>query len=734
MKFKDFKLAPKKESEQILDEVRMDPTALTKFMNSPAAEGMMAGFEAELVFEGMGVQDSNIQGEPDYEMDERPVSIPDVLRFFSNDDFNLGLARTGRQRLEYEMREEYRVWVDKQIDESFAESELELVTELMRQESWDEEIEVADKLRNKYSEEDVERILRRGDSVDRETYDEAYDAANAEFEEKVEDEIRSQGVYWSQARDEFTDEFDLDEDYWVQQTYDSMMEVANAYDLEWPFIAVGDEQGEYVEASARDLADDFRRTFREETVKVSSGYHTATRDGNNWVFEADSSIIVDDMRDLPIEIISPPKPLKEVVEYWLPEFFAWAKDNNAYSNKSTGFHMGVSLSSQTTANLDTVKLALFLGDEYVLKQFKRQNSTYAESFLKRIKTTIKNIRSNHSPANAARDTAMLIRAFEDLRKGITDASHFMIHQSSAGGQGFGKYFSINPKANYVEFRSAGGKDYFDDIDKLKNTLMRYAQAMYIAANPEAERNEYFKKLYKVLSPTILKYWNPKDTDPESTAKGFTKYHQTKFASSDVRTKGSRVSVDPTEMDDIIGLFCKYMVGLINSNTLKKEWADKVLASVKPKEQQDTSDFKKHDWVISDINQEQVMFLPDMIGWEALRAAFNKYGNGSLRDFLKYGYEINKAEGSEISDLATQRQLLAQKISSSKKTDEPKSSTKLKRYMVGFKRYAGTNHDTRYLEVDAANEHDAWQAAIKKPYPADMFANMTFDDLDIRQIR
>jgi hypothetical protein len=39
-----------------------------------------------------------------------------------------------------------------------------------------------------------------------------------------------------------------------------------------------------------------------------------------------------------------------------------------------------------------------------------------------------------------------------------------------------------------------------DPQKLSSTMLRYARAMQIAANPSEERREYAKKLYKLVAP------------------------------------------------------------------------------------------------------------------------------------------------------------------------------------------------------------------------------------------
>jgi hypothetical protein len=45
----------------------------------------------------------------------------------------------------------------------------------------------------------------------------------------------------------------------------------------------------------------------------------------------------------------------------------------------------------------------------------------------------------------------------------------------------------------------GGDEYLDKLDEVKNTVKRYAYAMYIAGRPDLHREEYAKKLYKMLS-------------------------------------------------------------------------------------------------------------------------------------------------------------------------------------------------------------------------------------------
>jgi hypothetical protein len=162
--------------------------------------------------------------------------------------------------------------------------------------------------------------------------------------------------------------------------------------------------------------------------------------------------------------------------------------------------MSVSLPESAMKNVDFVKLALFLGDNYVLDQFNRSGNGYAQSALKRIESKVQNL-----------EPEQIEGAFRQMKTHMEQ----LASASLANSRGFGKYFSINPKDGYIEFRSAGGLNYFKNIDKIQDTMLRYAYALAIASDPQAERQEYLKKLYQLFSATIK--------DEGETIKYFSKY-------------------------------------------------------------------------------------------------------------------------------------------------------------------------------------------------------------------
>jgi len=172
-------------------------------------------------------------------------------------------------------------------------------------------------------------------------------------------------------------------------------------------------------------------------------------------------------------------PIKDCLQK-MREFWEWAESEDAYTNSSTGLHVGVSLPF-VKGNVDYVKLALFLGDKYVLEQFERDGNHFCKSAFDKIKTssTDENVTT----------------AFTLLRKNLLELAGKALKQTG----GHGKYTSINLKNDYIEFRSMGGDNYLKQLDQVINTVKRYAYAMYIASRPDLYREEYAKKLYKMLS-------------------------------------------------------------------------------------------------------------------------------------------------------------------------------------------------------------------------------------------
>ena len=555
-------------SEEQLDELRMNPRSLQQFGASDEAKGIMAGFEAELVFTGLGGEgEYDEDPEPDYDADERCHSVQQVIDFFSNDEYGYAANDRDIDNLQDGLDEKYMEWSDEKMYDAFRDEREDLIRKV-----WLDERPMTERVHDYLVEgmdmddKEADRIQAVGEEApkfntsaevaaymkqnpDYALYVEAVEGAEEILEEDVENSITEQDGYYDQALDEFRDGWYMDDDsgFFTDVGLRYMSDVAEEFSLMWPVITYTGQssEGGWDESNARNLADSLSKEIGVKT-KVSGGYHNATRDDTTWIFEPDSSLDADDSDNMAVEIISPPMPLEECLKK-MEDFFTWAESNGAYSNSSTGFHMGVSLPHRGGA-VDYVKLALFLGDEHVLKEFGRSGNHFCEAAMKKIRGRVKG--NKEAVGNA----------MELMRNNLIELAQKSLEINN---HGFGKYTSINPKggndsthphkergAKYIEFRSAGGSNYFEDIDKLKNTLLRYAKAMSVAANPAEERREYYKKLYKLISP------------PEG--------------------------------DPALDLFSRFATGEISSADLKKSWADKQLEKE-----------PKGDWVLWDHNGKKV---------------------------------------------------------------------------------------------------------------------------------
>jgi len=556
-------------SEQQLDEIRMSPGSLRSFAKSPEAQGIQAGFEAELVFTGMGGEgDYDEDPEPDYDADERCRSIQQVVEFFENDEYGYGTGGRDLRNLQEGLDEKYYEWQDEQMYEAFRDEAEDLIKKIIVEDDFDWDDETRKQLAMmELSKSEIEEAMKQGTEAPKfnssseqqayaethpgyQRYLEAYEQAEGLLDDLVQDSLSSQDKNYDAALDEFRNDFYVDDDsgFFEDVGLRWMSDIASEFSLMWPIITYTGQssEGGWSEDNARNLADSLSKELGVKT-KVSGGYHSATRDAVTWIFEPDSSLDADDSDNMPVEIVSPPMPLEECLTK-MQQFFEWAEENGAYSNSSTGFHMGVSLPHRGGA-VDYVKLALFLGDEHVLKEFGRSGNHFCEAAMKKIRNRVKGNKEAVS------------NAMELMRNNLIELAQKSLEINN---HGFGKYTSINPQggndntrpdkergAKYIEFRSAGGSNYFEDIDKLKNTLLRYAQAMAIAGNPAAERKEYYKKLYKLISP------------PEG--------------------------------DPALDLFSRFATGEISSADLKKSWAEKQLEKE-----------PKGDWKVYDANGKYII--------------------------------------------------------------------------------------------------------------------------------
>lgn len=340
-------------------------------------------------------------------------------------------------------------------------------------------------------------------------YAEAVDYAQKQLEELVEQALDEFNNSYDNAREEWEEEniedSDWDEGTWLRDIgVRYMSDVPGEFSsrrvsISWPHYTYPEtsSEGGFNESAATDLARDLASTL-DVNARAGSGYHSLSRRPGLWIIESDSSLEADDDDDMPAEIVSPPMPLEECLAK-MKQFFEWAEGHSAYSNHSTGLHIGVSL-PVVGGKVDYLKLALFLGDQYVLDTFNRSSNYFARSAIEKINKQVRDEKQSNIP-----DTLKV------LQHGLTEFAQKTLKTNTS----FGKYTSINPKGDYIEFRSMGD-DYYEKVPQILNTVKRFAYAMHIASRPDLYKQEYSKKLYKMLAANS-------DTKDKNTIDLFVKY-------------------------------------------------------------------------------------------------------------------------------------------------------------------------------------------------------------------
>jgi hypothetical protein len=460
------------ESYQLLDEVAMSPSSLSQ---EAAKIGATAGMEFEMIVPDVTVNDDDEQ-EPDFDSDERVTDFDSIAEFFSNGDMN---SRRDIDNLIGGLKEDYYNYASELREEQWNSEKYDFFKDYFTLNEFDEdgakeqateEIKEANPELPEDSKDFENLVSARVDEILDEQLDEVWDDGG-----RIYDDAHSE---WEQDAD-WPDE----QDFLRREGYRYMSDIHYMdYDVYWPYMtSAGDSKIEIDQ-----VADDFSRAIGRP-VNASLQYHGGRREAGHYVVEPDGSLDADDDSDAGLEFISPPLPLDDMLND-LNKTIAWAKKYGCYTNDSTGLHMNVSIPNYSRENLDYVKLAILLGDQYVLQQFGRLSNTYTKSALGKVKDIIQSRPEQTSQALAKMKNSLASEAARVIHSGTTD-----------------KYTSINTKDGYIEFRSPGG-DWLDaDIPKLENTLLRFVVAMDAACDPNKYRQEYLKKLYKLLEPTSDEY-------------------------------------------------------------------------------------------------------------------------------------------------------------------------------------------------------------------------------------
>lgn len=470
MRFNEIKLLLKEDRDLL--EINMSPSNLEKLAAQINAQ---AGMEFEMIVPDVSEPDLEPEYERDDDRDTRTRSLSDVEEFFYDGDYN---GRGDIRRLMEQLGEAYQEWRMDQLSDDWVRDGVEFMQDYVSLNDLFDRAEALDDARDQVMDANPDLPVESPEL--QQLISARLDEMEREFAAK---EFEDQGRIYNDAFEAFLEEQSdsYEEEDFLRDNYPYMSDIESSFDVQWPYyIDINDGQGG--DADIEYVADEFSTAIGRKT-NWSSNYHGGKREPNTYVVEPDGSLDPDDRNDAGLEFVSPPLSLEDMLSD-LDKVKAWADKTGCYTNKSTGLHINVSVENFDLQKLDYVKLALLLGDQYVLDQFGRAGNMYAKSAMGMIKERI---------AQRPEDAAAML---QQMKAGLGELATKVIHSGATS-----KYTSINTKTGYVEFRSPGGNWLSDEFfNKIKPTLLRFVVALDAAMDPQKYRDEYLKKLYAVLKP------------------------------------------------------------------------------------------------------------------------------------------------------------------------------------------------------------------------------------------
>jgi hypothetical protein len=445
-------------NKESLFEINMSPANLS---NEAAKINAIAGMEFEMIVP-MGEGPSEDERAKDMDSNPQCRSIDDIIEFFDNNDEN---DRTSLRRLRTRLTEEYETAVEENKEDAWEDQGFEILIDAISNGGVSED-DIADELGIDTSDEDFTGIT------------------DEQLEKFATWCWRTKSYNYDEVYSDFIDSRDelSERDFLDDAGYQRMSDVEENFDVNWPFWIVTSNKKDISE-----VAEEFN-IFIGKPVKSSTVYH---RQGiprpsianQYYIVEPDSSINTVDESDAGLEFVSPPMPINQILGD-LQKVKKFADERGCYTDASTGLHINVSVPGFSPQNLDFVKLALLLGDDYILSLFGRQANVYCRSAMKSI---------NYNVTKA--DPAVIKTMFMQMRGAMDQFASKIIHDSFTR-----RYSSINTHTGHIEFRSPGGDWLGKNFKFIEYTLLRFVVALDAAMDPKKYREEYLKKLYTLLAP------------------------------------------------------------------------------------------------------------------------------------------------------------------------------------------------------------------------------------------
>lgn len=445
-----------------------------KLITSALDMPIKCGFEAETYWEDIGDSDSNYDDWTD--------------EYYWSDISDFIHDQEGYKKVD-EVRESYDEWIsDKALD-----LEYEIVQEMYEQRVEDE-VYINDYIDQEMDEADIEeyrdQYLADLEDQDKEEYEdwdilawgrqlveeEHHDA----LEEWLKDEIRDSGEAMDEAHEQARSNSDIDD--WAVNEYGSWSSALSEHDI---YLSNPDGEGAGVETVGSQLEDWTYENSQFHRVATGDYHSNAGTNQEYWRVETDSSI--ENEGGTGAELISPVYNTPKEMLNEMKQLFAWVQRNGGGTNSSCGLHVTMSYNAPDKQAMDAnqLKLAVLLGDKYLLSTFGRDGNSYAKSHMGKLKQAAEELKANPNNTKS-------IQAIEQiLRKGITSQKFSSIHFKDQTDNDSGN--------KLIEFRIGGGSDYHMDFNKAAKAVLRYAVTMQAGYENDMYQKDYAKALFRLIN-------------------------------------------------------------------------------------------------------------------------------------------------------------------------------------------------------------------------------------------
>jgi len=241
----------------------------------------------------------------------------------------------------------------------------------------------------------------------------------------------------------------------------------------------------------RDItSDEWAEVENEEMMQAFNDWANSNQSGNTGkisyvksqlkdIKKSDWQVVEDGTPGVDAEIVTGVLSLDEGIEAVRSVFALINEDENLFTESATGLHINIgSWDGNDWNRVDWLKFLIVYRADRALAAFERQFNSYASDNLPRIVDDLE--------ANS-------LEAFYDNIDTVNNTVRKLSPKMSAVN------LSKLPSRGHIEIRAPGGTEYHKKTDEVINQIRRAVRALEIASDPNAYKNQYVKKLHKMLA-------------------------------------------------------------------------------------------------------------------------------------------------------------------------------------------------------------------------------------------